>query len=100
MGRGINTQPASAEATNDNVDKKEEVPAKEPPAVRPFAVMRLTHEAIRSGMKDLQDALQSESSDMDDIKDVFGNLNRCIEVHAQQEDTVFFPLLNKQFENV
>ena len=74
-------------------------------AVRPFAVMRLTHEAIRAGMKDLKNALEQLSencSNMDECKiiKIFGDLVRCIIIHAKQEDQAFFPLLNDKFDGV
>eukprot|EP01083_Nonionella_stella_P091598 256157_1 len=74
-----------------------------PFVVRPFAVMRLTHEAVRAGMKSVGNALKDvaeDCSNVDDIKNIYSDLVRCIAVHAKQEDDVFFPLLDKGFENI
>lgn len=89
----------------DVEEKKQESKQNNKFVVRPFAVMRLTHEAIRAGMKDLKDALEQLSEDCDNIEQcglikIFGDLERCIIIHAKQEDSVFFPLLNDKFDNI
>ena len=81
--------------------KKEEAPSEF--VVKPFAIMRVTHEAIRAGMDDVVHALDTvddKCSNLDDFKKVYCDLERCIINHAQHEDKILFPLLNAKFDDV
>ncbi len=66
--------------------------------VRPFAFMRLTHEALRAGFSDVQTA--AAAGDIDAARTEFDALRGVIEIHAKQEEQVFFPLLDELFEEV
>ena len=91
-----NEEEKKSEAKPQQQEKKKFV-------VRPFAVMRLTHEAIRAGMKEVKVALEKVSDDcsnLDEIRKIYVDLERCIVIHAKQEDQIFFPLLNEKFDGV
>ena len=102
------------EAKNDenkanNVDddtkasEQKDEPKKDKPVIRPFAVMRLTHEGIRAGINDVKNELNNVDdtcSNMDTLKGIFADLERCINCHAKMEDDIFFPKLNKDFDNI
>jgi len=95
-------------ANNDDDDTKASEQKDEPkkdnkPVIRPFAVMRLTHEGIRAGINDVKNELNNvddSCSNMDTLKGIFGDLERCINCHAKMEDDIFFPKLNKDFDNI
>mmetsp|Transcript_31766 Transcript_31766/g.49706 ORF Transcript_31766/g.49706 Transcript_31766/m.49706 type:complete len:536 (-) Transcript_31766:350-1957(-) len=70
----------------------------EPGAVRPFAVMRLTHEAIRAGMNMI--SAQVEYDKVDAALEAYDQLRLVINVHATHEDKGMFPLLDSLFDNV
>ncbi len=65
--------------------------------VRPFAFMRLTHDALRAGFAQLRAAVLDGAS-IDTVRARAADLARCIAVHAAQEDQVFFPLLDARFD--
>eukprot|EP00741_Cyanophora_paradoxa_P020101 tig00021234_g19402.t1 len=78
--------------------KQEEVPPH-----RPFAFMRMTHEALRAGLKDCRDAaakLHEEAAALEQLKAAFEALAAAIEIHARTEDTQMFPLLDRLFDGV
>lgn len=59
--------------------------------------MRLTHEAIRSGLQQLETMNQGLSpANAGQLKDAFGEVKRVIELHADQEDNAFYPPLEKK----
>lgn len=73
------------------------------PEVRPFAIMRLTHDAIRQGMRDLQAAagdLGRDAAALSNAQSTLAELRRCIDLHAKQEDECFFGVLNRLFDDV
>ena len=63
---------------------------------RPFAFMRMTHEALRAGFATL--ATAAEAGELDTVRDEYARLRRVIEVHAAQEERAFFPLLDRLFD--
>ncbi|MCA9557004.1 MAG: hemerythrin domain-containing protein, partial [Myxococcales bacterium] len=65
--------------------------------VRPFAFMRLTHEALRAGFADIRAAVH-EGASVDAVRARYVDLARCIAVHAAQEDQMFFPILDARFD--
>lgn len=68
--------------------------------VRPFAVMKLTHDAIRYRL-DLFEEIVNKGADKLDgpglaaLNDNFSKLHACITLHARQENDVFFPKLRE-----
>ena len=59
--------------------------------------MRLTHEAIRSGINNLEEITQNLSPDtIGPLQENFAALKRVIELHANQEDQVFYPPLEER----
>ncbi len=68
---------------------------------QPFSIMRLTHEAIRAGLNNLE-ALNSNLSPATapQLKTAFGEVKRVIELHAHQEDNAFYPPLEEKRPNI
>ncbi len=64
--------------------------------VRPFAFMRLTHEALRAGLAGLVES--AEAGDLAGVRSGFGALRPVIRLHAQHEEQVFFPMLDRLFD--
>lgn len=64
--------------------------------VRPFAFMRLTHDALRVGFAELGGAI--ESGDLAGARERHAALTTVIALHAAQEERVFFPLLDERFD--
>lgn len=62
---------------------------------RPFAFMRLTHEALREGFAAMS-RLAAEG-DVDGVHREYTRLERAIAVHAAQEEQAFFPMLDERF---
>ena len=64
---------------------------------QPFSIMRLTHEAIRSGLNQIETLNENLSpATLSEYKAVFGDLKRVIVLHANQEDNVFYPPLEEK----
>lgn len=63
--------------------------------VRPFAFMRLTHEALRAGLSTL--LRHAGAGDLEAVRGEYATLRRVIEIHAAQEEKSFFPLLAGRF---
>ncbi len=75
----------------------------EQPVIRPFAIMRLTHEALRVGIREVREALVSlvdEKGDSLALRSCLNELLGCLDVHREQEDKRFFTVLNEQFDDV
>ena len=73
--------------------------------VRPFAFMRLTHEAIRVERAALLAhaeafAAQPTAAGLDAVRASLEELQRGIALHALQEEQGFFPLLDARFDAV
>lgn len=68
---------------------------------QPFSIMRLTHEAIRAGLNNLE-AINKDLSvaSMPQLKSSFQDVKRVIELHASQEDNAFYPPLEEKLPNV
>ncbi len=71
--------------------------------VRPFAFMRLTHDAIRAGMAEVAEQLAAlEAAPSAEAAAALGGrfdeVRRCIDVHAAIEEKGFFPLLDERFD--
>ena len=71
--------------------------------MRPFAFLRLTHEAIRVELDELtaRFADAASSGDKDAAKGLVASLNDALalmELHADQEDGGLYPLINERFE--
>ena len=64
--------------------------------VRPFAFMRLTHEALRAGFQSISEA--ARDGDLDEARARLNRLRGVIALHARQEEEVFFPLLDRLFD--
>jgi iron-sulfur cluster repair protein YtfE (RIC family) len=64
--------------------------------VRPFAFMRLTHEALRDGFAQLKSA--ADDGDFDRAASSFTELLDVIDLHKEQEERVFFPMLDELFD--
>lgn len=64
--------------------------------VRPFAFMRLTHEALREGILALQ--AHADDGDLAAVNDEYVRLRAVIDIHAAQEEGRFFPLLDELFD--
>gem|GEM_PF-2659017 len=79
-----------------------ESPVSDPVEVRPFAFMRLTHEAVRYNVARCL-ALARQLCEEPDLvtasalRERFDELRRAFEVHARIEDRGFFPLLDAHF---
>jgi iron-sulfur cluster repair protein YtfE (RIC family) len=63
---------------------------------RPFVVMRLCHEAIRVHLDELEHLLKERQ--FAELRLSWAKFERLIRLHMRQEDEVFFPLLDKEFE--
>lgn len=63
---------------------------------RPFAFMRLTHEALRVGFAELGGC--AERGDIEGAAAVWNGLRDVVALHKQQEEEAFFPLLDEQFD--
>lgn len=63
---------------------------------RPFAFMRLTHEALRVGFSELGEC--ADRGDMEGAAAVWSDLSRVVVLHKRQEEEAFFPLLDDRFE--
>ena len=68
---------------------------------QPFSIMRLTHESIRVGLNHLE-MLSSNltPATAPKLKAAFGEVKRVIELHANQEDNVFYPPLEEKRPNI
>lgn len=64
--------------------------------VRPFAFMRLTHEALRDGFSQLSAA--AAAGDFDRAASSFTELLDVIDLHKEHEERVFFPMLDELFD--
>jgi iron-sulfur cluster repair protein YtfE (RIC family) len=64
--------------------------------VRPFAFMRLTHEALRDGFGRLDAAIAA--GDLAGARQEYQALSPVIALHARQEEAVFFPTLDRLFD--
>lgn len=63
--------------------------------------MRLTHEAIRAGLNNLEALNNNLSLETGpQLKAAFGEVKRVIELHANQEDNAFYPPLEKKRPNI
>jgi hypothetical protein len=63
-------------------------------ACQPFSIMRLTHEAIRSGLNDVAFYAENLSTEnVAELRKSFQEVKRIIELHAKQEDNKFYPPL-------
>lgn len=63
--------------------------------------MRLTHEAIRAGLNRLEALNETLSpATAPQLKSVFGEVKRVIELHADQEDNAFYPPLEAKRPNI
>ena len=63
--------------------------------------MRLTHEAIRSGLNQLEELNQDLSAaNAGLLKTTFEDVKRVIELHADQEDNAFYPPLEEKRPNL
>jgi len=60
--------------------------------------MRLTHDAIRHGLKELTD--KAVAGDVSGAEATFGEIMAILEVHMKMEDLIFFPILNDLFDGV
>jgi len=68
---------------------------------QPFAVMRLTHEAIRSGLNDLENMLGDEAEiPWESARKSFDQVSQCIKLHAAQEDLEFYPHLEEKEQGI
>ncbi len=63
--------------------------------VRPFAFMRLTHDALRAGFAEVRAAIAAGSAPAE-VRETYGALRRALELHAAQEEQVFFPVLDER----
>lgn len=63
--------------------------------------MRLTHEAIRAGLSQLEELNNNLSpASLPEYKKAFDDLKRTIELHANQEDHAFYPPLEEKRPNL
>lgn len=68
---------------------------------QPFAIMRLTHESIRSGLNEIQGMIdQKEKLNVEELKSLYEDVKRIIQLHAKQEEDVFYVELNKKANGV
>ena len=66
-------------------------------AFEPFAMMRLTHEAIGRGLDKLEQALDAEgAAHLPEMATAFDEVARGIRLHARQEEQVLFPALARK----
>jgi len=65
-----------------------------PFTVRPFAFMRLTHEALRAGFARL--VAHAESGDLPAVQQEYDGLRPVLVLHAEHEEQVFFDLLDER----
>lgn len=68
---------------------------------QPFSIMRLTHESIRAGLRELatiNDGISQANASQ--LKTKFGEVKRIIELHANQEDNAFYPPLEAKMPKV
>ena len=64
--------------------------------IRPFAIMRLTHDALRVGMADLVESLNVlDSEGLAPLKAAMEPLRATLDLHRRQEDERFFPVLDR-----
>lgn len=73
--------------------------------IRPFAFMRLTHEAVRAGAAEALELAASLAADPSmetfaQLEAVYAQTRRGIEIHAKLEEGAFFPLLDERFDRV
>ena len=71
--------------------------------VRPFAFMRLTHEAIRIERNALVGHAEAHATNpgaetLAAARRSMADLKRAIELHAKQEESGFFPMLDAKFD--
>ena len=66
--------------------------------VRPFAFMRLTHEALRAGFQELVYMAEGHAP-VEELRARYAALARVIALHARQEEEVFFPILDAVADN-
>lgn len=72
-----------------------------PQPIRPFAIMRLTHDALRVGMTELERALdQLETEGPAPLRGALEPLRATLDLHRRQEDERFFPVLDRIAEGV
>ncbi len=62
---------------------------------QPFAIMRLTHEAIRRGLEALEQTAENKAP-VEDLESAFQSVWNCIQLHAAQEDKVFYGALEER----
>lgn len=72
---------------------------------QPFAIMRLTHEAIRVGLNEIQSLINSNSTltishSLKDLNGIYNDVKRVIELHAKQENEVFYNALEAKQKGV
>ncbi len=67
---------------------------------QPFAIMRLTHESIRAGLNETEELLTNEGSSFENLKSKYQEVQRVIQLHAKQEEDVFYVELGKKMEGV
>ena len=67
---------------------------------QPFAIMRLTHEAIRSGLNEIEALVQKENTNVDELISKYRDVKRTIQLHAKQEEDVFYVVLGKKVDGV
>ncbi len=67
---------------------------------QPFAIMRLTHESIRFGLNELEALVSVEKANMEVVEAKYKELKRVIELHAKQEENVFYVELGKKMKGV
>lgn len=65
--------------------------------VRPFAFMRLTHDALRSGFAAVRAA--ANAGDLETAAAQWRALCAVIALHMKQEEASFFPLLDRLFDD-
>jgi hypothetical protein len=63
--------------------------------------MRLTHEAIRAGLREVSALANTENEiDLNKLKQTYMDVKRTIELHAKQENDVFYHALEEKSEGV
>lgn len=68
---------------------------------QPFSIMRLTHEAIRSGLNQLESINKDLSpKTVPNYIATFDEVKRVIVLHANQEDNAFYPPLEKKLPEI
>mmetsp|Transcript_59360 Transcript_59360/g.94420 ORF Transcript_59360/g.94420 Transcript_59360/m.94420 type:complete len:282 (-) Transcript_59360:12-857(-) len=78
--------------------KQEEPKALKPFLMRPFAIMRLFHEAARIGFKDMKQGLADcegslSTENVAKLVATFNELKTCIDIHKDHEDKALYPAL-------